>query len=110
MRTGSLEVDLFSPTAVMPEIPGVREGSRFTRPPMGHSVYELYAGPVDAEGRPDHRGHSGGDEALIDGFITSLEGGEAAATDLEASLDSHRMAFAAERSRLEGRTIDWGTT
>lgn len=107
LRTGTLEVDLFSPTAVLPELPGALVGARFTRPPMGHQVFELYAGPVDAAGEPDHRGHAGGDEALVDAFITSLEGGETAATDLEASLDSHRMAFAAERSRLEGRTIVW---
>ncbi|MDA1362756.1 Gfo/Idh/MocA family oxidoreductase [Glycomyces luteolus] len=107
LRTGTLEVDLFSPTAVAPELPGARVGASFTRPPMGHQVFELYAGPVDAAGEPDHRGHSGGDEALVDAFITSLEGGEAAATDLEASLDSHRMAFAAERARLEQRTIAW---
>jgi predicted dehydrogenase len=107
LRTGTLEVDLFSPVADLPEVPEARIGACFTRPPMGHQVFELHAGPVDAEGQPDHRGHSGGDEALIDAFITSLEGGETAATDLEAALDSHRMAFAAERSRLEGRTIGW---
>jgi hypothetical protein len=107
LRTGTLEVDLFSPTAVLPEIPGARIGKSFTRPPLGHRVFELYAGPVDAEGAPDHRGHSGGDEALVDAFITSLEGGETAPTDLEASLDSHRMAFAAESARLERRTIAW---
>ena len=28
-----------------------------------------------------------------------------AATSLEASIDSHHMAFAAETSRLEGRTV-----
>ncbi|WP_205328219.1 Gfo/Idh/MocA family protein [Glycomyces sp. YM15] len=107
LRTGTLEVDLFSPTAMLPEVPGARVSASSTRRPMGHRVFELYAGPVDAAGEPDHRGHSGGDEALVDAFITSLEGGETAATDLEASLDSHRMAFAAERARLERRTILW---
>lgn len=107
LRTGTVEVHLFSPTAVLPEVPEARVLAHETRSPLEHSVFELNAGLVDAEGAPDDKGHSGGDEALIDAFITSLEGGETAATDLEASLDSHRMAFAAERSRLEGRTIDW---
>jgi hypothetical protein len=31
----------------------------------------------------------------------------AAATDLEASLDGHRMAFAPERARLKRGTIPW---
>ncbi|MFG3338520.1 Gfo/Idh/MocA family protein [Glycomyces sp. NPDC048151] len=107
LRTGALEVDLFSPTAVLPVVPGARAGTGFTREPMGHRVFEYYAGPVDADGEPDDRGHSGGDAALIDAFVTALEGGESAASDLEAALDSHRMAFAAERARLERRTILW---
>ncbi|MEU5154478.1 Gfo/Idh/MocA family oxidoreductase [Glycomyces sp. NPDC021274] len=116
LRTGRFEVDLFSPTAALPELPEARIGARFTRPPLGHRVFEVHAGPaeadtpVDGSPEPDHRGHSGGDEALIDAFITALEGGEAAAHDLEAALDSHRMAFAAERARLERRTILWEAT
>jgi predicted dehydrogenase len=120
LRTGTFEVDLFSPAAVLPVLAGARTGRRFTRPPMGHRVFEIHAGPAEGEpshgpeapggGAPDHRGHSGGDEALIDAFVTALEGGESAATDLEAALDSHRMAFAAERSRLERRTIPWEAT
>jgi predicted dehydrogenase len=110
LRTGSLEVDQFSPTAETPDLPEARPGKSFTREPMGHRVFEVYAGPVTASGEPDHRGHSGGDEALIDAFITALEQGRdgGAAPDLEASLDSHRMAFAAERSRLDGVTVHWG--
>lgn len=118
LRTGVFEVDLFSPVAALPELPEARVESAFTRPPMGHRVFEVHAGLVDEAGAPDERGHSGGDDALIDAFITALTepvagsqaspgGGEAVATDLEASLDSHRMAFAAERARLERRTIPW---
>ncbi|WP_335989483.1 Gfo/Idh/MocA family protein [Glycomyces sp. MUSA5-2] len=110
LRTGSLEVDLFSPTAALPELPEARPVQAFTREPMGHRVFELHAGPVTATGEPDHRGHSGGDEALIDAFITSLEDGDGgdAAPDLEASIDSHRMAFAAERSRHGAAVVHWG--
>ncbi|MEU5872329.1 Gfo/Idh/MocA family oxidoreductase [Glycomyces sp. NPDC047369] len=109
LRTGALEVDLFSPTATLPDLPEARPGAAFTREPMGHHVLELHAGPVTATGEPDHRGHSGGDEALIDAFITALEDGGPgdAAPDLEASIDSHRMAFAAERSRHAATTIHW---
>ncbi|MCD0443539.1 Gfo/Idh/MocA family oxidoreductase [Glycomyces sp. A-F 0318] len=108
LRTGALEVDLFSPAAVLPVLTEARVVRRFARAPMGHQAVEVRSGPVDAEGEPDHRGHSGGDEALVDAFITALTapGGDPG-TSLESSLDGHRMAFAAERSRLEGRTIAW---
>ncbi|THV41548.1 Gfo/Idh/MocA family protein [Glycomyces buryatensis] len=106
----SLEVDLFSPRGSLPELPQARVVGSFTRPPMGHQVFELFSGPVNEAGEPDTRGHSGGDEALMESFIASLEGRTEPPSSLEASLDSHRMAFAAERSRLEGREIVWGTT
>ncbi|RRR96041.1 Gfo/Idh/MocA family protein [Glycomyces terrestris] len=112
LRTGGLEIDLFSPAASLPDLPEARPGRSYTREPMGHRVFEVHAGPVTATGEPDHRGHSGGDDALVDAFVTALEQGrsERAAPDLEASLDSHRMAFAAERSRLAGTTVHWGRT
>ena len=106
LRTGQIEVDLFSPTAELPELPLARIVKQYQRKPMGHRVIELFAGPLTPDGQADHRGHSGGDDALMDAFITSLAEGGEPSTTLEASLDSHRMAFAAERSRLEGRTID----
>ncbi|GAB3647703.1 Gfo/Idh/MocA family oxidoreductase [Glycomyces tarimensis] len=104
LRTGKVEVDLFSPAAELPDLPA-RVVKRFERRPMGHRAFELFAGPMTAEGHADHRGHSGGDDALMDAFVSSLAEGGEPATTLEASLDSHRMAFAAERSRLEGRTV-----
>jgi predicted dehydrogenase len=115
LRAGSLEVDLFSPGAVLPVLPQARVVRRFERPPMGHQVVELRSGPGETAGpvggsrTADHRGHSGGDEALVDAFVTALASPaeHAASTSLEDSLDGHRMAFAAERSRIEGRTIAW---
>ncbi|WP_246083179.1 Gfo/Idh/MocA family protein [Nonomuraea diastatica] len=107
VRSGSVKIDLFSPSAVLPELPHARDVVRGRRGPLRHQAIELLAGPAEGETR-DHRGHSGGDDGLMDAFVSSLTGGGAPATSLEASLDSHRMAFAAERSRLEGRTVLWG--
>lgn len=54
---------------------------------------------------PEH-GHGGGDEALMAGFVRSLSGESSQALTLaRQSLESHRMAFAAEQARLEGRVI-----
>jgi predicted dehydrogenase len=61
-------------------------------------------------------GHGGGDGALVDAFLDDLRrrtAGEPAAdapTTLAASIDSHLMAFAAERARREGRTVDLGAS
>jgi predicted dehydrogenase len=55
--------------------------------------------------------HGGGDDALVADFIgrvqDRLRGGDASAprTSLEESIDSHLMAFAAERSRLSGQRV-----
>ena len=53
-------------------------------------------------------GHSGGDDGLMNAFIDQLKSGQSnrATTSAKASLQSHIMAFAAERSRVEQRTID----
>ncbi len=53
-------------------------------------------------------GHGGGDEGIMNGLCDLLEsGGTEALTGIDASVESHVMALAAERSRLEGgRTID----
>lgn len=56
-------------------------------------------------------GHAGGDEGIMRAFLHRCQQrrlGETpveAATSLEESLDSHLMAFAAEESRLTGRTV-----
>jgi predicted dehydrogenase len=56
----------------------------------------------------DPFGHGGGDEGLIRHFVDVVRRG--ARDDVLASgrvtLESHLMGFAAERSRLEGRTVD----
>jgi predicted dehydrogenase len=56
-------------------------------------------------------GHAGGDEKMIEAFVERVahaRGGEKAgesATSLAVSLESHRMAFAAERSRRERAVV-----
>lgn len=49
-------------------------------------------------------GHSGGDAGLVRAFVELMLGGEAGPglTSLDVSLESHAIAFAAEKSRLSG--------
>ncbi|WP_135227672.1 Gfo/Idh/MocA family protein [Deinococcus fonticola] len=49
--------------------------------------------------------HGGGDVALVAGWAAALRGEAPVPTPLAESLDSHRMAFAAEKSRLGGVKI-----
>lgn len=59
----------------------------------------------------DASGHAGGDTSLIIDFLTRTlkwrrgMPSDASPTALEEALDSHRMAFAAERSRHEGSVV-----
>lgn len=105
MDTGELRLQLFSPEpGPLPDLgPDVRTS---TNGPLGHAVHEWYARPAtSAQG--DHRGHGGGDARLTERFITAVASKDFEAhvtTTLAASLDSHRMAFAAERARL-GRSV-----
>jgi predicted dehydrogenase len=61
--------------------------------------------------RADLSGHGGGDAGLMDAFVRSVEDRKAGRlesdplTSAEASLESHLLCYAAERSRLEGRVI-----
>ncbi|MBB6097502.1 putative dehydrogenase [Deinobacterium chartae] len=49
---------------------------------------------------PRGRGHAGGDERLVRAWLESLADHAELRTTLAASIDSHRMAFEAERARL----------
>jgi predicted dehydrogenase len=58
--------------------------------------------PGGAEG-----GHGGGDAGIMAAFLAVLRGDESQALSAaEKSLESHFLAFAAERARLERRVID----
>lgn len=56
---------------------------------------------VDASGN-----HGGGDSALVAAWVAFLRGEADVPTPLAESLDSHRMAFAAERSRQAGVKVN----
>jgi predicted dehydrogenase len=53
-------------------------------------------------------GHGGGDEALVDAFLTALETGDRSAvlTGPRESLASHRIIWAAEQARRTGTVVD----
>ena len=55
---------------------------------------------------PVAEGHGGGDHALMLAFVRSLQSeGSGALTLADQALESHLMAFAAERARLECRVV-----
>jgi len=57
-------------------------------------------GPLGASG------HGGGDEGLMRAFVQALRDPSAALTTARESLESHLMAFAAEKARVEGVVVD----
>ena len=103
MDDGRLELDLFSPTAVLPELPGSTVEGRH-RAPIGHPSYLI---DVDPPASPeDGRGHGGGDAGLMEAFFDAVESGEwGESLSFTTALDSHAMAFAAESSRVEWRRV-----
>ena len=52
--------------------------------------------------------HMGGDKAIMDAFVDAVQTGDKSSvlTPVEMSLDSHLMAFAAERARISGTVVD----
>ncbi len=71
-------------------------------------LHDFVTGQVETVTLPHRAGaHSGGDEGLIDDFLRRLDlarAGQpvpAAATSLAESIESHLLAFAAERARVE---------
>lgn len=51
-------------------------------------------------------GHGGGDYGLLRDFLQVIREGGESRTSAKASLQSHLVCFAAERSRVEGRVIE----
>ncbi len=67
-------------------------------------VIDVFAeGTADAAG-----GHGGGDAGLVDAFLTAVADGDPSVikTGPVESLDSHRVAWAAERARREGVVVE----
>ena len=66
-------------------------------------IHHFGKGTVETR-RVDTQGnHGGGDSGLVRGWLAYLHGEAAQPTPLAQSLDSHRMAFAAERARASGQ-------
>ena len=66
--------------------------------PFGKPMQTLRIGALIESGY----GHGGGDSGLIGKLYEVLSGEQQAATSLEASVESHLMGIAAEKSRLSG--------
>lgn len=56
--------------------------------------------------KPGNTGHSGGDEGIMEEFVSILKGVRENSNTIAQSVHSHVMAFAAEESRLTGKTVD----
>ena len=63
---------------------------------------------VTPAGASAGEGHAGGDAAMIGAFVHALAEGDPSAfsSDGQASLATHSIVFAAERSRLSGAVVD----
>lgn len=55
---------------------------------------------------PNSGGHGGGDYGIMTSVINAVLGNTVDKTSVQESVQSHMMAFAAEESRLSGRSID----
>ena len=55
--------------------------------------------------RTNASGHGGGDAGIMEDFTASLSAGESTRSAISASVESHMMAFAMERSRLTGEAV-----
>lgn len=68
--------------------------------PFGQPTQTIDVAKVDNT----HTGHGGGDFGLVEAFVQMMAGEQASntLTELEASMESHYVAIAAEQSRLQG--------
>ena len=108
MSSGELVVDLFSPTATLPELEVTSHEVR-SRPPLGHATHSLSVSVAGSDD-DDYAGHAGGDDGLMASFVAALGAGTVGSGELSfaTALDSHLMAFAAEQSRLTREPINFG--
>lgn len=112
MDTGEIELRRFLPGAVE------RRGGPWNRDDVGRAALagdevldlgvqaerETEAPPDGAYSATD--GHAGGDDGLMRGFVTFVRDPAAGSvTSLGESIESHLMAFAAERSRQTGEVV-----
>ena len=74
------------------------------------TIHDHRTGGVETVSLSDGAGgHGGGDAGVMRAFVRAVRGADSGAlTSARASLESHLLAFAAERSRLTGATVDMG--
>jgi predicted dehydrogenase len=71
------------------------------------TIHDHRTGTVETiEVGPGRGGHGGGDEGLMRAFVEAVRGRSGALTDARMSLESHLLAFAAERSRASGSVVE----
>lgn len=75
------------------------------------STNEVWLHPFGGEARKVEiaaadSGHGGGDYGLLRDFLNVIRNGGESRTSAKASLQSHLVCFAAERSRVEGKIIE----
>jgi predicted dehydrogenase len=72
------------------------------------TLHHHRTGGVETVPLPDVAGgHGGGDAGVMRAFVRAVRGADSGAlTSAGASLENHLLAFAAERSRLTGATVD----
>lgn len=69
-------------------------------------VRDFTSGDKDRiETSPFASGHSGGDHGFINSVLAAIRGEREDRSSAQESVESHFMAFAAEKSRIEGKTI-----
>ncbi|MFC4597115.1 Gfo/Idh/MocA family protein [Cohnella hongkongensis] len=69
---------------------------------MAEAVEQRVIRPASVSG-----GHNGGDEGLINDFLNELErGGSDSKSSIDQSVESHIMAYAAEKARVTGTVVD----
>ena len=69
----------------------------------GHGTRFLKIKEIIKEAMNDTFGHGGGDYMMVKDFYDALVGQSELGTTLEASIESHLMALAAEKSRKDGQ-------
>ncbi|MFD6446610.1 Gfo/Idh/MocA family protein [Promicromonospora sp. NPDC060204] len=118
MGSGEIRVDLFSPSAGLPEALLSEAGAEVVSSgtvssggagPLGHPAWTLVARADTVAAA--HRGHAGGDDGLMDAFCRAVADGTVGTGELSfaTALDSHLMAFAAEESRTGAGVVDFPT-
>lgn len=80
---------------------------------MAINEFELYSHQTGSRQlfkiKPSRYKYGGGDHGIMEYFTGSVHsGGQGGLTSMESSLQSHLIAFAAEKSRLEGVCVDIG--